>query len=113
MGEDDEDVSYLLGIDVYPQFSSFTSITRVLFGVNALESGLLEVQKFAHSVLLVMGWNPARNDRLLWELEQRGFDIHVIAVDCAGGPSISNIQEGLSIIDNEDIDVVIGCGGGG
>ena len=53
--------------------------THVIFGSNAIEHGinLIEDNVNNRRVLVVCGWNCARLDPLMWELEPRGFQINV------------------------------------
>ena len=58
----------------------FQLTSQIIFGSNAIEHGVNLIEEKTKSVLLISGWNSARLDPILWELEPRGFNIVTCSV---------------------------------
>jgi Iron-containing alcohol dehydrogenase len=84
--------------------------TQVIFGSNSIEHGVNLIEEKTNSVILVSGWNSARLDPILWELEPRGFKLGICCV--TEEPSFENVHEVLAAIMRSDCGAVIamGCG---
>ncbi|CAM9679935.1 unnamed protein product, partial [Choristocarpus tenellus] len=89
----------------------FSSDTRVVFGVNALEIGLVELDEIGfRRPLIVTGWNQARADPLVWELLPRDFDLGWHSVKAE--PSLADVvAAGADVALEHRCDCVIGVGG--
>lgn len=84
--------------------------TQVIFGSNSIEHGVNLLEEKTNSVILVSGWNSARLDPILWELEPRGFRLGICCV--TEEASCENVHEVLAAIMQSDCGAVIamGCG---
>ena len=84
--------------------------TQVIFGSNSIEHGVNLLEEKTNSVILVSGWNSARLDPILWELEPRGFRLGICCV--TEETSYENVHEVLAAIMQSDCGAVIamGCG---
>ncbi|CAM9369354.1 unnamed protein product, partial [Scytosiphon promiscuus] len=88
----------------------FSADTRVVFGVNALEIGLVELYDMGlKRAMIVTGWNQARADPVVWELLPRGFDLKWHSVSAE--PSLSDVAEGASRALDHRADCVVAMGG--
>ncbi|CAM9758490.1 unnamed protein product, partial [Laminaria digitata] len=88
----------------------FSADTRVVFGVNALEIGLVELYDTGlQRALIVTGWNQARADPVVWELLPRGFDLawHSVSAE----PSLTDVAEGAALALEHRADCVVAMGG--
>lgn len=87
--------------------------TIILHGSNAVEhviNLLDESPRYAcnRRVLVVCGWNPARIDPLMWELEPREYFIHVETI--SGTSSSDDVGTLVNAILTNAIDMVIAMG---
>ncbi|CBJ30835.1 Similar to Iron-containing Alcohol Dehydrogenase [Ectocarpus siliculosus] len=88
----------------------FSADTRVVFGVNALEIGLVELYDLGlQRAMIVTGWNQARADPVVWELLPRGFDLKWHSV--SSEPSLSDVAEGAKLALEHRADCVVAMGG--
>lgn len=89
--------------------------TQIIVGSNAIEHAInLVDESYAlkgKRVLIVTGWNAARIDPLLWELEPRGFTIDIESI--SDQPSPDDIGRVLNTAMTRAVNIIIamGCGG--
>lgn len=69
-----------LGFSPFLSKKGFQLTSQIIFGSNAIEHGVNLIEEKTRSVLLISGWNSARLDPILWELEPRGFNIVTCSV---------------------------------
>ena len=69
-----------LGFSSSLSSQGFRLNTQIIFGSNAIEHGVNLIEERTQKVLLVSGWNGARLDPILWELEPRGFKLDLCSV---------------------------------
>ena len=84
--------------------------TQVIFGSNAIEHGINLLEERTQNILLVSGWNGARSDPLLWELEPRGFTLSVCNV--SEEPTCETLHEVIAaaLQCNCGAIIAMGCG---
>jgi len=84
--------------------------TQVLFGANALEHGVNLLEARSQRVLVVSGWNVARVDPVMWELEPRGFHTRVVTVPVE--PSAVEVLAVVAAAAAHRADTLLAVGGG-
>lgn len=84
--------------------------TQVIFGSNAIEHGINLIEEKTRNILLLSGWNNARLDPVLWELEPRGFQLHVCSI--SEEPTCENILQiiAAALQCNCGAIIAMGCG---
>ena len=84
--------------------------TQIIFGSNAIEHGVNLIEERTQNVLLLSGWNNARLDPILWELEPRGFKFEVCSI--SEEPTCKNIHDVIAAASRCNCGAIIamGCG---
>ena len=92
------------------QPKGFSVPTHLILGSNSIEHGINLLEELSPDILLVYGWNAARLDRLIWELEPRNFNMQFQSI--SNEPTMEDILKILtSIKDNKIRSVIaVGCG---
>ena len=90
--------------------SGFHLQTQCIFGSNAIEHGVNLLEEKFSRILVISGWNCARLDSILWELEPRGFQLNFINIPYE--PTTDDVK---SIIDacikyQPEAVIAMGCG---
>ena len=88
----------------------FVSSTRVKFGSGRLRSICDDIIGLGHHALVVHGRDASRARHLLEKLDGGGVKTSVFSV--AGEPTISIIRDALNRVRSDQIDLIIGIGGG-
>ena len=91
--------------------------TQVIHGSNAIEHAVNLITEQSSNerrrVLVLTGWNIARVDPLLWELEPRGFTLFVESLSSDDMPSPMDVGHIVNSVLINSIDIVICMGSGG
>lgn len=99
-----------LGFSSKIRTSGYAVRTHLIFGSNSIEHGVNLLEEAADSALILYGWNAARIDTLLWELEPRGFTLSFYSLpDRPTEYDIVNIIK-LIVASNCKSLVAVGCG---
>lgn len=95
--------------------TTFSWPAKIIFGVGSIGALGREANKLGKKVLLVTGMHSARQTGLLekavHDLKDNGLDVFVFD-KVVPNPRVSTIDEGAAVIRSEDLDLVIGLGGG-
>jgi len=95
----------------YHGSSSYPTDTNVVFGSNALEIGIVDLENFGVTRPFVLtGWNAARADPVFYELEPRGFQVESFCL--TSEPYIDEIVEAAHAANLHSADCIIAVGGG-
>lgn len=99
-----------LGFSSSLQRKAFALPTQVIFGSNAIEHGINLIEERTKNVLLVSGWNSARLDPVLWEMEPRGFAFETCCVK--DEPTICAVHSvvAAALASNCGAIIAMGCG---
>ena len=99
-----------LGFSSSLSSQGFRLNTQIIFGSNAIEHGVNLIEERTQKVLLVSGWNGARLDPILWELEPRGFKLDLCSV--VDEPSFEGVRKIVVAALRSDCGAIIamGCG---
>eukprot|EP01041_Mallomonas_annulata_P010218 gene10218-21305_t len=89
--------------------TSFSLKTHIIFGTNALEHGINMIEGDCKNVLVICGWNSARVDSLMWELEPRDFEIEVLHVPQE--PTMQDVIDLWQSSMQHNADTIIAMGG--
>lgn len=110
---DDKEIKSYDSFGFSPQLrvGGFTVPTHVIFGTNAMEHGVNLLEEIGSEALVVHGWNAARLDTLLWELEPRGFRLDFLSIGSLT-PAIEDVAEIVKTLERGKMRVVIAVGGG-
>ena len=93
----------------------FYAPTKVVFGEGAVEVVGDEVSKLGKKALIVTGRRSARESGLLQKIldSMKSSGVSAVVFDrVVPNPPIENVVEGSRIARREDVDVVVGVGGG-
>ena len=99
-----------LGFSSTLSTKKFQLETQIIFGSNAIEHGINLIEERTQNVLLLSGWNNARLDPILWELEPRGFQLQVCSI--SEEPTCENILQvvAAALQCNCGAIIAMGCG---
>jgi Iron-containing alcohol dehydrogenase len=99
-----------LGFSTSLQKKSFVLPSQVIFGSNAIEHGINLIEEKTHNVLLVSGWNSARLDPILWEMEPRGFELETCCIK--DEPTVDAVHSvvAAALASNCGAIIAMGCG---
>jgi alcohol dehydrogenase class IV len=89
----------------------FATAHRILFGVGMLREGVDAMAAMGRRALVVTGRQPARAQPLLEMLGQPGT-MTAWTFSIPGEPNVSQVEEGAALARKEDLELVIGFGGG-
>ena len=99
------------GFSPHLRIGGFTVPTHVVFGTNAMEHGVNLLEEISSEALVVHGWNAARLDTLLWELEPRGFRLNFLSI-ASSIPTLEDVAEIVNTLERSKMRIVIAVGGG-
>ncbi len=88
----------------------FTTATRIIFGVGALQEVGALAKEFGSRALVVTGRDSSRAEKLLALLHETGADTTTFSV--AGEPELSTVEQGTELAKTGRCELVIGFGGG-
>ena len=110
---DDEGIESYDSFGFSPQLrvNGFTVPTHVVFGTNAMEHGVNLLEEISREALVVHGWNAARLDTLLWELEPRGFQLDFLSIS-SPTPTFEDVADIVHALESSKMRIVIAVGGG-
>lgn len=99
-----------LGFSTHLQTNGFVLPTQIIFGSNAIEHGINLIEEKTQNVLLVSGWNSARLDPILWEMEPRGFQLGTCCV--TDEPTLEGVHSvvAAALESNCRAIIAMGCG---
>lgn len=99
-----------LGFSTLLSNKKFVIPTQIIFGSNAIEHGVNLLEVKTKKILLVSGWNSARLDPVLWELEPRGFKLHTCSI--SNEPSSKDVHSIILAAIQCDCGAILamGCG---
>lgn len=99
-----------LGFSSILQKKAFVLPSQVIFGSNAIEHGINLIEEKTQNVLLVSGWNSARLDPILWELEPRGFQLETCCI--SDEPTVDAVHSvvAAALASNCGAIIAMGCG---
>ncbi|ACL70776.1 iron-containing alcohol dehydrogenase [Halothermothrix orenii] len=94
---------------------TFHNPTELLFGKGMIKQLGDRVKKFGNSVLLVTGGGSVKRiglyDEVIGILNENGIDIHEVS-GVKPNPRIDKVREGVKICRENNVDLVLGVGGG-
>ncbi len=93
----------------------FNNPTKILFGRETLPSIGKETRLLGGKVLLVYGQNSLRNNGTLDTILDSFQKADLVTVEFGGiqpNPLLSKVREGIQLVKQEKIEVVVGAGGG-
>lgn len=82
--------------------------TQVICGSNSIEHGINLIEEYTDNVVVLGGWNMAKLDSLMWELEPRGFHVTAFSVKCP--INYSQILDMVSLISDIKPGAIIAMG---
>jgi Iron-containing alcohol dehydrogenase len=99
-----------LGFSTILQKKSFVLPSQIIFGSNAIEHGINLIEEKTQNVLLVSGWNSARLDPILWEMEPRGFELETCCLK--DEPTVDAVHSvvAAALASNCGAIIAMGCG---
>ncbi len=95
--------------------TTFSFPTKIIFGVGSITNLGKEAGKLGKKAILVTGSHSARNtgllDRAVNDLKTNGLQVFVFD-KVVPNPRVSTIEDGIELIRQQELDLVIGLGGG-
>lgn len=92
----------------------YQSPVKMLFGEDQLNNVVEETKRYGKKVLLVFGGNSFRKNghhkHLVTALEEA--DMEIYEMDGVKSPLLSKVREGIDFCKENDIEVILGIGGG-
>ena len=90
--------------------SEYNVKAHIICGGNSIEHGInLLEENFGNNVLVLSGWNAARQNVLMWELEPRGFNITTRQI--IGILDAKTVDDMVGFMNTEKFHLVISIGG--
>jgi alcohol dehydrogenase len=95
--------------------TTFSFPAKIIFGVGSITNLGIEASKLGKRAILVTGLHSARNtgllDRAVSDLKTNGLQVFVFD-KVVSNPRVSTIDDGIKLIRHQELDLVIGLGGG-
>ena len=88
----------------------FATSTRIIFGRGTINEVVPLLPEEAKRAFLVTGSNISRSSILIEQMERQNISITTFSVK--GEPTVEKVKEGIEKGREENVDIVIGCGGG-
>ncbi len=91
----------------------FNIPTKIIFGIGSLEKLTTEIPETTQSILIVTDENLNQNTDIIRQIEALLFDFHICIFDkIAENPLIETVDEGAAFALKNEVDLIIGIGGG-
>lgn len=86
----------------------------LIFGENNISEVITRIKKHGNRVMLVMGGNSFKSNGYYDELTSKLSESNITYIDFAGNsfPSLKKVREGIQICQVQEINCVLGIGGG-